>query len=438
MWRPTSTTGRSVKYCTKPISALGQLDGSSRPRGRTRGCGAPVARSANSSPTRQADEQEHQVGVELAELAAGRARCAAASASPACGPEPVTTVPSVEHQPRPTPNVAQASATRSATDVGGRAGGWSSREQEAAPRAPMIASEHEQVERHDPRVQVGQHGDPAEHRLGRDARARAAARAAAGRAAPSCQAATKVATATAASTKVSVRLPNSIGRWTSSAPCGVNDRSVHRGQVGQPSPEPVSRTAPPVTTMHDVGDQGGPGRAGAASGRCRRGSAASLPRERPRGQDGADERPTRAARPARARRCRRRSARCACASPSAPEGSSAATCPKAPYAERGQHDGAAGQQQQVDQVGRGQRRLGAQHAGHEQPERGEGRGAERRPRAAPTEGTASSAGSQPSASADRRRSPRAAAPRPAAGRRPCRAAGPERGSGEEPSRLITP
>ena len=35
---------------------------------------------------------------------------------------------------------------------------------------------------------------------------------------------------------------------TPSAPCGVNDPSVQRGQVGQPRPEPVSRTAPPVTT----------------------------------------------------------------------------------------------------------------------------------------------------------------------------------------------
>src|SRR3954467_15684809 len=33
------------------------------------------------------------------------------------------------------------------------------------------------------------------------------------------------------------------------ARCGTNDCSVHRGQVGQPSPDPVSRTAPPVTTM---------------------------------------------------------------------------------------------------------------------------------------------------------------------------------------------
>src|SRR3954451_22210122 len=30
---------------------------------------------------------------------------------------------------------------------------------------------------------------------------------------------------------------------------GTSRPPVHRGQVGQPSPEPVSRTAPPVTTM---------------------------------------------------------------------------------------------------------------------------------------------------------------------------------------------
>ena len=66
---------------------------------------------------------------------------------------------------------------------------------------------------------------------------------------PDCQAVTKVATAMAASTKVSVRFPNSMAEWKSSAPCGVNDSSVHRGQVGQPSPDAVRRTAPPVSTM---------------------------------------------------------------------------------------------------------------------------------------------------------------------------------------------
>ena len=62
-------------------------------------------------------------------------------------------------------------------------------------------------------------------------------------------AATKVRTATATSTNVSSRLPNSIAAWKSSAPRGVKSSSVHRGHVGQPSPEPVRRTAPPVTTM---------------------------------------------------------------------------------------------------------------------------------------------------------------------------------------------
>jgi hypothetical protein len=50
-------------------------------------------------------------------------------------------------------------------------------------------------------------------------------------------------------TYVSIRLPNSIAPWM---PCsGVAKRlsSVHLGQVSQPRPEPVSRTAPPVTMM---------------------------------------------------------------------------------------------------------------------------------------------------------------------------------------------
>ena len=52
-------------------------------------------------------------------------------------------------------------------------------------------------------------------------------------------------------TEVSVRLPNSISLWMPCSWCGtgVNDPGTHCGQVGQPSPEPVSRTRPPVTTM---------------------------------------------------------------------------------------------------------------------------------------------------------------------------------------------
>lgn len=55
--------------------------------------------------------------------------------------------------------------------------------------------------------------------------------------------------ATAATTNPSIRLPNSIAPCIPSSPCGTYDESVHCGQVGQPSPDPVSRTRPPVTTM---------------------------------------------------------------------------------------------------------------------------------------------------------------------------------------------
>ncbi len=55
--------------------------------------------------------------------------------------------------------------------------------------------------------------------------------------------------ATAATTNVTMRLLNSIALWMPIARCGTNDEPVQRGQVGQPRPEPVSRTTPPVTTM---------------------------------------------------------------------------------------------------------------------------------------------------------------------------------------------
>src|SRR3954471_15570516 len=46
-----------------------------------------------------------------------------------------------------------------------------------------------------------------------------------------------------------MRLPNSIRLCASLASVGVYVAAVQRGHVGQPSPESVSRTAPPVTTI---------------------------------------------------------------------------------------------------------------------------------------------------------------------------------------------
>ena len=53
--------------------------------------------------------------------------------------------------------------------------------------------------------------------------------------------------APADTSEVSTRLPNSITPWTSSSLW--IEVSVHLGQVGQPRPEPVSRTAEPVNTI---------------------------------------------------------------------------------------------------------------------------------------------------------------------------------------------
>lgn len=54
---------------------------------------------------------------------------------------------------------------------------------------------------------------------------------------------------TAHRTYVSMRLPNSMAPWMPMSEVGVRLPEVHLGQVSQPSPDWVSRTAPPVTTM---------------------------------------------------------------------------------------------------------------------------------------------------------------------------------------------
>ena len=53
----------------------------------------------------------------------------------------------------------------------------------------------------------------------------------------------------AASTKVSIRLPNSMNPCTPISRVTTIDVSVHLGTSGQPRPDAVSRTAPPVTTI---------------------------------------------------------------------------------------------------------------------------------------------------------------------------------------------
>ncbi len=50
-------------------------------------------------------------------------------------------------------------------------------------------------------------------------------------------------------TSVSIRLVNSMIPWMPIAAVGARSPPVQVGQVGQPRPEPVSRTAPPVTTI---------------------------------------------------------------------------------------------------------------------------------------------------------------------------------------------
>ena len=55
--------------------------------------------------------------------------------------------------------------------------------------------------------------------------------------------------ATTNKTMVRTRLPNSIRPWMPISAVEVRESSVHFGQVGQPSPDPVSRTSPPVTTI---------------------------------------------------------------------------------------------------------------------------------------------------------------------------------------------
>ncbi len=202
------------------------------------------------------------------------------------------------------------------------------------------------------------------------------------------------------------RLPNSIAPCRPSAPWGTNDSSVQRGQVGQPSPEAVSRTTPPVITMRMLTT-----RVVTASGYIhRRARLGAVPGGRRvlRGHSHLNVLevstvPTaaQAASTTRGTTGSEPSVRAARSPlPRAPEGSSSTTGAKAAVARRGDHHRSARHQQQVDQVGRRQRGLRPQRAGERQSQGGEGGRAEQhRAAARQTTPTGRGAGAQPRAAA---------------------------------------
>ena len=218
----------------------------------------------------------------------------------------------------------------------------------------MIASEQQQVERDDPRVQVGEHGDAADHRLGRDAEREHEREPRAGRGGRLRQAATNVAIATATSTKVSVRLPNSMAAWTSSAPCGRERRvgAARPGRAAEPGAGQPDRAA--GHDEHDVGDQAWPSPAAqpaVGASDAARGSRGHSHVNVLAVSDGADDGPDQQHQRGRARRrvavdegVAHRLAERAGGQPAGRR------CAEGAVRRRGEHDRAAGQQQQVERL----------------------------------------------------------------------------------------
>ncbi len=176
-WNSTSTIGRSVKYCTKPISPWASSTTTSRKAARTTAAGAPDARRATSRPS-ESPTKRNTASAWACEICSGSSPLRGASASPACGPEPVTTVPRAS-----TTQAAAYVAQASTVSRGGREprGHWVVDPPHVEHREADDPHREQQVERDHPRVQVGEHRDPAEHRLRRDAEPEPAARVDAGR-----------------------------------------------------------------------------------------------------------------------------------------------------------------------------------------------------------------------------------------------------------------
>ena len=179
---------------------------------------------------------------------AGSKPVRAASASPACGPLPVTTVPSTSTT-AVTPTTARTSqvSSRPRRSRRGPSAGRAARQASVTVTA-MIPMETR-------KCAATVHGfspvstviPPTTPWAGMPRKATMASVRSDRRRCSST--AISVASATRPTTYASIRLPNSISPCSAYAAVGVNESSVHRGQVGQPSPESVSRTVPPVTTI---------------------------------------------------------------------------------------------------------------------------------------------------------------------------------------------
>ena len=65
MWSITTPTGRPAKYCTKPTAACSTSTAARAVTGRM---SPPVGAQREPHPDGEADQQEDEVGVELADL----------------------------------------------------------------------------------------------------------------------------------------------------------------------------------------------------------------------------------------------------------------------------------------------------------------------------------------------------------------------------------
>ena len=180
--------------------------------------------------------------------------------SPACGPEPVTTVPDARSSSTDAADQEPHQLRAPALPTSGRGSdvALAGRAARSATATVIRAVDEQEVRRDRPRVQADEDDDAAEHGVAHDQPELRSSRAGSGCAGigfcgagrddrPADGRAQHVRQHAVAELDGAVEAH--LVRWPS------GDSSVHLGQVGQPSPEPVSRTAPPVTTMTTVIDE---------------------------------------------------------------------------------------------------------------------------------------------------------------------------------------
>src|SRR5450432_3247329 len=251
-WSSTRPTGSPVKYWVNPIAAWNPSATTNTRVVRVTRRDAPAAETYTASDTANPTSSMTRSACSWL-TAAGRKGRRTALALPACGPLPVTAVPTVKTtyvNAQTTVPMWRTSGMSGADLVSSCTGGCSRVRHHSTMLAAISIMDSKKCGATTHGLSfVSVTSPPITIWAGTPSRVTQAQYRILGSAGRSRNAAMNTATTAARTTPVSIRFPNSIAPCHDSAFVGTKSLLSQRGQVGHPRPEFVSLTRPPVTTM---------------------------------------------------------------------------------------------------------------------------------------------------------------------------------------------